>query len=187
MVAESIVSQPVEVRSPRFSSCLACARRISTKGTQPHSVVGSSPGIVAITFRISRRRPGNGKEQRRFPPPSGSGCLRRVPDTLPLARIHRRETVAAVRGGMRDQGSGWRGPDADEMDDVGRGCRSKEMLTTRSSGAGSDFQRRAPAEAIRSRAWRGWARQLGNLVDRSDAAGVVKKGVAVRAVWPGRC
>ncbi len=104
-----------------------------------------------------------------------------------LARIHRRETVAAVRGGMRDQGSGWRGPDADEMDDVGRGCRSKEMLTTRSSGAGSDFQRRSPAEAIRSRAWRGWARQLGNLVDRSDAEGVVKKGVAVRAVWPGRC
>ncbi len=103
-----------------------------------------------------------------------------------LARIHRRETVAAVRGGMRDQGSGRRGPDADEMDDVGRGCRSKEMLTTRSSGAGSDFQRRSPAEAIRSR-WRGWARQLGNLVDRSDAAGVVKKGVAVRAVWPGRC
>ena len=88
---------------------------------------------------------------------------------------------------MRDQGSGWRGPDADEMDDVGRGCRSKEMLTTRSSGAGSDFQRRSPAEAIRSRAWRGWARQLGNLVDRSDAEGVVKKGVAVRAVWPGRC
>ena len=65
---------------------------------------------------------------------------------------------------MRDQGSGWRGSDADEMDDVGRGCRSKEMLTTRSSGAGSDFQRRSPAGAVRSPAWRGWARPLGNLV-----------------------
>ena len=65
---------------------------------------------------------------------------------------------------MRDHGWGWRGSDADEMDDVGRGCRSKEMLTTRSSGAGSDFQRRSPAGAVRSPAWRGWARPLGNLV-----------------------
>ena len=28
-------------------------------------------------------------------------------------------------GGMRDQGSGWRRPDADKMDDVGGGCRAK--------------------------------------------------------------
>ena len=71
------------------------------------------------------------------------------------------------------------------MDDVGRGCHAKRMLTARGSRAGSDFQRRSPAEAVRSPAWRGWARQLGNLVDRSDAEGVVKKGAAVRAIGRG--
>ena len=36
------------------------------------------------------------------------------------------------RGGgetrMRDQGTGWRGPDADAMDDAGRGWHAKGML-----------------------------------------------------------
>ena len=85
---------------------------------------------------------------------------------------------------MRDQGSGWRGPDADEMEDMGGGCRAKGMLTARGSGAGSDFQPRLQAEAVRSPTWQGWARarRLGNLVERSNAEDVVKKGVAGRAV-----
>ena len=104
-----------------------------------------------------------------MPADRASQILKRV--DWGLARIHRRETVAAVRRGMRDQGSGWRGSDADEMDDVGRGSHAKRMLTARGSRAGSDFQRRSQAEAVRSPAWRGWARPLGNLVERSDAAG----------------
>ena len=74
------------------------------------------------------------------------------------------------------------------MDDVGRGCHAKGMLTARGSGAGSDFQRSSPARregAVRSPAWRGWARQLDNLVEGSDAEGVVKKGAAVRAIGRG--
>ena len=45
-----------------------------------------------------------------------------------------------VRRGMRAQGSDWRGPDADEMDDVGRGNHAKGMLTARGCGAGSEFR-----------------------------------------------
>ena len=51
------------------------------------------------------------------------------------------------------------------MDDVERGSRAKGTLTARRSSAGSDFQRRPPAEAVRSPACHGWAKQLDNLVD----------------------
>ena len=67
---------------------------------------------------------------------------------------------------MRDQGSGWRGLDTDEMDDVGRGCRAKEMLTTRGSGVGSDFQRRPMAETVRGPAWALIGQAYGFIVDR---------------------
>ena len=76
-----------------------------------------------------------------------------------LARIHRWDRAVRHLREMRGQGTGWRGPDADEMDDVGRGCRAKGMLMTRGSGIGSDFQRRPMAETVRSPAWRGWARR----------------------------
>ena len=57
-------------------------------------------------------------------------------------------------GQTRDEGpgSGRRGLDADEMDDVGRGDHAKGMLTTCGSGVGGDFQRRSPAETVRSSA-----------------------------------
>ena len=45
---------------------------------------------------------------------------------------------------MRYQGTGWPGPDADEMDDAecgGRAKGAKGTLTACSSGAGSDFRR----------------------------------------------
>lgn len=61
------------------------------------------------------------------------------------------------------------------------------MFTARSSSAGGDFQRRPPAATVRGPAWRSCARQLGNLVDRSKAEGGVRKGVAERAIWTGRC
>ena len=67
-------------------------------------------------------------------------------------------------GGMGDQESGWREPDVDELDDVGHGCRAQGTLGISSSGTGSDFQRRLPAEAVENPACRGWARQWGNLV-----------------------
>ena len=76
-----------------------------------------------------------------------------------LARIHRWDRAVRHLREMRGQGAGWRGPDADEMDDVGRGCRAKGILTTPGSGIGSDFQRRPMAETVRSPAWRGWARR----------------------------
>ena len=41
---------------------------------------------------------------------------------------------------MVDQGSGWQGPDADEMYDVGRGDLRQGMLATRNSGAGREFR-----------------------------------------------
>ena len=73
--------------------------------------------------------------------------------SVPLAQIHRRDTAAVVRRGMRDQGSGWRGPDAGEMDDVGRGDHAQEDVETRGSGIGGDFQRRSYVEAARGPAW----------------------------------
>ena len=88
---------------------------------------------------------------------------------------------------MRDQGSGWRGPDVGVMGDAECANRAKGMLTARGSGGGSDYQPRLQAEAVRSPAWHGWARRLGNLADGSNAEGAVKKGVAGRAIVPGRC
>ena len=41
---------------------------------------------------------------------------------------------------MRDQGSGWLGPDVGEIDDAECVRRAKGELTARSSGAGRDFQ-----------------------------------------------
>ncbi len=87
---------------------------------------------------------------------------------------------------MEDQGSGWRGPDADEMDDAGRRCRARGMLTARGSGAGSDFQTRLRRKAVRNSAWPSSA-QAGIIVDRSNAEGVVKQGVAACAIVPVRC
>ena len=64
------------------------------------------------------------------------------------------------------------------MDDVERECRAKGISGARGSGVGQDFQRRLQAEAVWSPAWHEWARQLGNLVDGSNAEGVIKNGVA---------
>ena len=52
---------------------------------------------------------------------------------------------------------------------------------------GANFDTRSRAETVRGPAWRGCTRQLGNLVEGSDAEDVVKKGVAGRAVSPVRC
>ena len=60
-----------------------------------------------------------------------------------------------------------------------RGC-----LGPVGAALGEIFDARPPAEAIWSPAWQGWARQQDNLVERSEAAGVVKKGVAERAIGP---
>ena len=54
------------------------------------------------------------------------------------------------------------------------------------AGLGANFGTRSQAEAVRSPAWHGWARQLGSMVERSMAEGAVKKGVAVHAVSPVR-
>ena len=67
---------------------------------------------------------------------------------------------------MRDQGSGWRGLDADKMEDAGRGDQVKGMLTTRGSGIGGDFQRRSPAETVRGPAWAQIGQAYGFIVDR---------------------
>ena len=50
---------------------------------------------------------------------------------------------------MRNQGSGWRGSDADEKDDVGRGDHARGMLTARSSDPWSDFRRQIAGGAVR--------------------------------------
>ena len=81
---------------------------------------------------------------------------------------------------------GWRGPDADEMDDAECGCRARGMLTACDSGAGSDFQRRSPAETIRGPAWALTGQAWGVIVGRSNAVGGVRKGAAGRAVWTGQ-
>ena len=60
---------------------------------------------------------------------------------------------------MRGQETGWRGPDADEMDDAECGCHARGILTACGSGAGSDFQCRPEAESVKGPAWRGWARR----------------------------
>ena len=70
---------------------------------------------------------------------------------------------------MRDQGSCWRRPDGDEMDDAGRGCHAEGMLTARGSGAGGDFERRLQAEAVRSPAWAQIGQAWGVMVDGSNA------------------
>ena len=75
------------------------------------------------------------------------------------ARIHG-EAAVVFRRSMRAQGWVWRGPDPDEMDDVGSGYRARGMLTAFGSGAGvRGFQRRLQAGAVRSSVWRGWAGQ----------------------------
>ncbi len=74
------------------------------------------------------------------------------------------------------------------MDDAECGDHAKGakgMLTARRSDAGSDFQPRLQAEAVRSPAW-ALLDRAGIIVDRSNADGVVKKGVAGRAFVPGR-
>ena len=105
----------------------------------------------------------------------------------PKPEIHRRETRAAVRGGVRDRGSGWRGPDEDEMDDVERGGHARGMLTARNRGAGSEFRHQVAGGGRPEPSLAGCARQLGNLVDRSNAEGAVKKGVAGHAALPELC
>ena len=82
--------------------------------------------------------------------------------------------------------SGWRGLDADEMDNVGRGDHAKGMLTTRGSGSGSDFQRRSPAGTVRGPAWALIGQVLGVMMDGSSPEGGVRKGGAGRAIEPGQ-
>ena len=88
---------------------------------------------------------------------------------------------------MRDQGSGWRGSDADAMDDGGRGYRAKGMLTARGSGAGGDFQRKSSAETVRGPAWVLIVQALSIMVDGSNPEGGVRKVAAGCAIEPERC
>ena len=102
--------------------------------------------------------------------------------TVPLkntgaqARIHRRETSAVVGRRMEGQGTGWRGPDAYEMDDAGCGRHARGMLTARGSGVGSDHQLKSLAEAVRrpTRALIGQA--CGGLADRCKRRGRRQEG-----------
>ena len=88
---------------------------------------------------------------------------------------------------MRGQGTGWRGPDAAEMDDAEGGCHARGILTACGSGAGSDFQCRPEAESLKGPAWGLIGQALSGLVEGSDAEGVVRKGAAGRAIEPERC
>ena len=94
--------------------------------------------------------------------------------------------MAVVRRGMRDQRSGWRGLDADEMDDVGRGNHARGMFAARGSGVGSDFQHKSPVETIRCPAWVLIVQVLGIMVDGSNPEDGVRKGAAGRAIEPGQ-
>ena len=87
---------------------------------------------------------------------------------------------------MKGQGTGWRGPDADEMDDAGCGRHARGMLTARGSGVGSDHQRKSLAEAVRCPAWALIGQACGGMVDRSNAVDGVRKGGAGLAVSPGQ-
>ena len=73
------------------------------------------------------------------------------------------------------------------MDDVGRRCCAKGMMTTRGSGVGSDFQHKSLAETVRGPAWVLIVQALGIMVDGSNPEDGVRKGVAGRAIGPGRC
>ena len=79
------------------------------------------------------------------------------------------------------------GPDADETDDVAGGCHARGMFAARGNGVGSDFRRKSLAETVRDPGWALMAQVWGVMVDKSNAEGVVKKGVAGRAIVPGRC
>ena len=73
------------------------------------------------------------------------------------------------------------------MDDAERGCHARGILTACGSGAGSDFQCRPKAESVKGPAWGLIAQAWGVIVDRSNAEGAVRTGVAGRAIVPGRC
>ena len=60
------------------------------------------------------------------------------------------------------------------------------MLTARSSGVGSDHQRKSLAEAVRRPARALIGQACGGMVDRSNAEDGVRKGGAGLAVSPGQ-
>ena len=93
--------------------------------------------------------------------------------------------MTPVEREMRGSGNGLARSDPDEMDDAECVLPARERFAACGSGVGGDFQRKRPAETVRSPARRRIGQARGVMVDGSNAEGGVRKGVGERAIGPG--